>query len=301
MLDELRLFVIAVEAGSLTATAGRLNTTVATVSRRLTALEEHLGCKLMHRSPRGLILTQEGQVYFNECAEFIHSLDQRLDNLNDTLNSLSGPLRVLAPSNLAVGQLAGFWSTFLDRYPDVELKVEISNEVVDLKLAQADLAVRVGQQQDSSLIQKRLGHVSTVLVAAPELVRDIGVPQHPAELDGYPSVATTILNHWELLSRTGERHTCRLAHKYLVNDISLARILVSAGAGISLLPMSETAAEIDAGRLVRLLPEWEGQRRHFYLVWPYRRALSVRARAFVSELAGFLQAQAWFDGEGGVA
>ncbi|GAA3575969.1 LysR family transcriptional regulator [Marinobacter xestospongiae] len=294
MLDELKLFIVTAESGSLTAAAQRLETTVATVSRRLSALEGHLGCRLLHRSPRGLTLTQEGEAYFNECAEFVHSLDQRLESLNDTLNSLQGPLRVLAPTNLAVGPMDTFWQDFLARYPQIELTVELSNSYVDLKQAQADLAIRIGELPDSSLIQKRLGHTGTVLVAAPALAERVSLPIRPEALNSWPSVATHVLSRWELISDEGEQVVLNKAHTHVSNDIALARQLLKAGEAVALLPLSGVEAELRSGELVRILPAWQGQHRHFQLVWPYRRAMSVRARAFIEALETYLAQQPWF-------
>lgn len=295
MLDELKLFIVTAEEGSLTAAAERMGTTVATVSRRISALEQHLGCRLLHRSPRGLALTQEGEAYFRECAEFVHLLDQRLDSLNDALNSLSGPLKVLAPTNLAVGPLDEFWQQFVRQYPQVELSVELNNGLVDLKHAQADLAIRIGPQPDSTLIQKNLGYFRTVLVARPSLWNGCTPPQTVDDLQACTTVAAKALSHWELASGERKATTLKKRHKYVVNDLDMATNLVKAGAGIALLPLSAVHKHLKSGELVRVLPEWQGQYRHLHLVWPYRRALSVRARAFSVMLDEFLQEQGWFE------
>lgn len=295
MLDELQLFVVAVEEGSLTAAAGRMGVTVATASRRITALETHLGCRLLHRSPRGLSLTREGQAYFDECAEYVRSLQHRLENLNSTLNSLAGPLRVLAPTNFAVGPLDDFWTRFVSLYPEVELSVDVSNEFVDLRHAQADLAIRVGPMPDSSLIQKRLGYIPTLLVAGSTAFADRRAPETIDDLGDYPTVASRMIAHWELTNTEGEQASVRERHKYVANDLDMVTRLVKAGTGIALLPLSHVAGDLECGQLVRVLPQWSGQRRAVHLIWPYRRALSARAKVFVALLEEFLATKGWFE------
>ncbi len=290
MLNELKIFVVTAEEGSLTAAAARLGMTVATVSRRISGLEEHLGCKLLHRSPRGLTLTQEGRAYFTECAEFVHSLDRRLESLNDTLNSLAGPLKVLAPTNFAVGALDEFWERFIGHYPQIELSIELNNGLIDIRQARADVALRIGPQPDSSLVQKALGHMETVLVASP----GPSLPESIEELERVPTVATGVLDRWELSNDRGDNVTLKRKHRYLTNDLNMALNLVQYGGGVALLPLSAVHEALQSQTLVRVLPQWRGQDRHFYLVWPYRRALSVRAGAFVSALTEYLGAKPWF-------
>lgn len=295
MLDELQIFIVAVEEGSLTSAAGRMNLTVATVSRRISALEDHLGCRLLHRSPRGLTMTSEGQAYFDECAEYVRSLHHRLKNLNDALNSLSGPLRVLAPANFAVGPLDEFWRAFVTRYPEIELAVEVSNEFMDLKHVRADMAIRIGPQPDSSLIQKRLGYIRTVLVAKPGAFGERASLRTPDDLRNHPTVASRMISDWELANAVGEHVYLREKHKYVANDLSMATTLVKSGAGIALMPLSQVVGDLESGKLVRVLPEWSGQNRDVYLIWPYRKVLSVRARVFMAMLEDFLGTQAWFE------
>ncbi len=239
-------------------------------------------------------MTQEGQTYFNECAEFIRSLDQRMESLNDTLNSLAGPLRVLAPTNLAVGPLDTFWQQFIRQFPEIELSVELSNDYIDIKQAQADIAIRIGQLPDSTLIQKFLGRINTILVAAPPGDHGRSLPETINELEDWPTVATHVLSHWELVHAEGHKSILKKPHHYISNDLSLVINIVKAGGGITLMPVSAVYEDLQAGRLVRVMPQWHGQDRHFSLVWPYRRAVSVRTRAFMSSLTSYLHNKPWF-------
>lgn len=290
MLDDLRLFVITVEAGSLTAAAARLATTVATVSRRLSALEQQLGRKLVHRSPRGLALTRDGEAYFNECSEWIRVLEDKLTELDASLNSLAGRLRVLVPTNLATGPLAEFWPRFIRSYPQIQLRVDASNDFVDMRQTQADVAIRIGVLEDSTLIQKRIGTIATLLIGA----GGKWLPGSVEELEHIPSVASDPLTHWQLRHAGGEHRTLAKLHNYTTNNLALVTSMVKSGEAISLVPESEVYQDIQAGELVNLLPEWRGQDRPVYLVWPERKSVSVRMQAFTGALVQYLAQQPWF-------
>lgn len=290
MLDDLKLFILAAQSGSLTLAADAQDTTVATLSRRLSALETHLGCKLLNRSPRGLTLTAEGQMYFEECADYIQSLDLRLDNLNRALTSLEGPLKVLAPTNLASGPLDLFWQQFLNAQPQIELTVELNNRMLDLKATQADIAIRIGPQQNSDLIQKPLGYVPSLLVAAPQS----NLPGTLEQLRQADTVATHLLNKWLLTDTDGNTHSVVKSHRHMSNDLGMLVNLLKGSGGVALCPLSMVQPMLESGELVQVMPGWFGPRRDVFAIWPHRRNLNARGRLFIDHLNAFLLKQAWF-------
>lgn len=292
MLDDLKIFITAANKHSLTAAAQHLDMTIATVSRRISALEQKLGCELLHRSTKGLKLTPVGESYYEECAEFIDALDQRISNLDQTLNSLKGDLKVLAPVNLGSGPLDAFWQNFVRRYPDIELNIELSNSLQDIRDTRADIALRSGNQPSSSLIQKKLGHIIPILVASPEA--SFLLPKTIEDLQQAPSIASHIFSDWLLMNQQGDLHPLNKEHRHLSNDMTITLNLAKAGAGIALMPMSMVMNALETGELVRVLPEWRGQNREIFLVWPYRRSLSARAKLLRDELTQFLEQQTWF-------
>jgi len=292
MLDDLKIFITAANKNSLTAAAQHLDMTIATVSRRISALEQKLGCELLHCSTKGLTLTPTGEAYYQECAEFVDALDQRISNLDQTLNSLQGDLKVLAPVNLGSGPLDAFWQGFIQLYPDIRLDIELSNTLQDIISTRADIALRSGPQPNSSLIQKLLGHIEPILVASPNMPHPL--PNSIEELKNAPSIASQMFSDWPLINRAGEMHALNKDHQHISNDMNITLNLTKAGAGISLIPMSIVNTDLKKGELIRVLPEWRGQDREIYLVWPYRRSLSARASLFKDELMSFLEKQTWF-------
>ncbi|MCP8897785.1 LysR family transcriptional regulator [Gilvimarinus xylanilyticus] len=291
MLDQLKVFITAAEQRSLTGAAETLDMTLATVSRRVSDLEHQLGAELFHRSNRGLSLTSAGQTYYDETAGYIHELDLRLRHLDQSLNQLEGELRILAPTNLGSGPLDDFWQAFIGRYPGISLNITLGDPEDDAIAPQADLAIRSGPQQNSSLKQLKLGAISTVLVVSPSAPQP--VPSSLEELASYPSIAAHLFNRWTL-QKTQQSKTISKEHQHISNDMNVTLNLVKAGAGIALLPQSMVYRELSEGSLQRVLPDWSGQARNIFLLWPYRRTLSARALVFRDELMAYLAQQPWF-------
>ncbi|SBT17748.1 HTH-type transcriptional regulator DmlR [Marinomonas gallaica] len=292
MLDDLKIFITAAQTKSLTATAEKLGMTIATVSRRIANLENTLGSVLLHRSTKGLTLTTTGASYYRECAEFIEALDQRISDLDSTLNSLEGEVKILAPTNLGAGPLDEFWPLFAIKYPQISLRIELSNDFQSLQDTQADLALRSGQSSNQSLIQRKVGEIQGILVASPSLSP---FPETIEQLEQTQSVAGQLFNEWHLIhDASGAEQTIDKPHRHTCNDMRISVNLVKHGHEVTFLPESLVYDEIQAGQLKRVLPEWRGRSREIYVVWPYRRSLSVRATLVRDELMAFLHSQAWF-------
>ncbi|MGP9808759.1 LysR family transcriptional regulator [Halomonas sp. AOP12-C2-37] len=291
-LDDLKIFIVAANQHSLTAAAAQLNMTIATVSRRISALEATLGVELLYRSTKGLTLTPHGESYYRECEELVVALDQRILNLDQALHSLSGPLKVMAPVNLGSGPLDAFWRHFTHRYPDISLSIELDNNIIDIRDQQADIALRSGPQKDTTLIQKYLGYIEPILVASPAMQHPL--PATISELAACPSVAANMFSDWQLMDSEGNHHACHKHHFHISNDMNVVLNLTQSGAGIALMPASMVANSLQKGSLVRVLPSWQGQHREICLVWPHRRSLSARAMLFRTELIEFLSHQSWF-------
>jgi LysR family transcriptional regulator AphB len=292
MLDNLKIFICAAEHQSLTDAATRLGMTVATVSRRLRELEKQLGCELFHRSNKGLTLTPAGKSYHQECSGYVHDLELRLENLDQSLNSLSGKLRIAAPTNIGSGPLDEFWQSFVAKYPEILLTIKLNDPTDDAIPQHADIAIGSGPQKNSSLIQKLVGSITPILVASSK--RQGSLPESINDLETYPSIAAELFSNWELRAKN-QQASIHKTHNHISNDMAVTLNLVKAGAGIALLPKSMIYRELQQGNLVQVMPEWCGIERQIHLVWPYQRTLSIRAKTFRDELTGFLQKQSWFN------
>lgn len=288
VLDNLELFVNIVEAGSLAAAGEKLGVPAATVTRRLQQLERHLGCRLLNRSARRLLLSPEGQLYYEQCRPLIHGLRQATQNLDGMLGDTAGHVRVLAPTNLANGPLAAAWSAFLEKYPRITLDLVLSNSMQDLVGSGADLAIRVGELADSSLTQRLLGTTRLVLVASPDYLQRQGTPATPEALADHRCIVVEPIRHWRFESRDGQPHTFQPAPHVRLNDLHLAISLAASGSGILLCPRVHCDADLRAGRLQILLPEYATEHRQIFAVWSQQRHLPARVRALLEHLANYL-------------
>lgn len=288
MLDDLALFVAIVEAGSLNAAAEKEGLPTATVTRRLQKLEAALGYRLLHRSARRTQPTAEGTQYYEQCRPLVQALRQATLRLDATLGAIEGTVRVLAPVNFASEILAPAWASFCKQYPKVQLELELSNEVQDLVGSGADLAIRIGAQADSMLTQRKLGEVRLVLAATPAYLARHGTPRHPEELARHATIATLPLREWRLHDpSTGALTIWRPDPRVRVNEVRLAVMMAEAGLGIVLAPEMQCHASLQAGALVRVMPEWITGTRTVYAVWSQQRYLPARVRALLEHLAGF--------------
>ena len=279
MLDDITLFVHIVQKRGLAAAAEHMNLPAATVTRRLQKLESALGCQLIHRSARKFSLTAEGEVYYQAYADLVQQFEVTSRNLSTDVHQLSGKLSVLAPTNISVGILQPMWSAFIKRYPEIQLHLNLSNETKDILAAQVDMALRIGPQADSQLFQKKLGSVSTILVAAPDYLTAQGTPQDLNALHDHRLIVVDTIPVWNLLFRdSGTRETLHPRAATLVNDIGLAAQLARDGHGIVLLPIIEIVEELQQGLLKQVLTPWHGPQREIFAVWPTGRLLSARAK-----------------------
>jgi len=289
MFDDLSLFVRIVESGSLRAAAKQTGMPAATLTRRLQKLEEQLGCRLLHRSARNMQPTGEGWQYYERCRPLLQSLQQATEALDASNHKIAGSIRLLAPITLASGALRAAWSNFMSLHADICLELKLSNQTEDLIGSGADIAIRVGQQPDSLLNQRLLGNIPIVTVASPSYLAATPPINHPAELEQHAIVLAEPIALRFRHNKTGEqfRLPTPANPRFRVNEIQLAVDMAIAGLGILHCPLTQAHAPIAAGNLHRILPEWAGEFRPIYAVWPQQRHLPARVRALLDYLIVF--------------
>ncbi len=279
MLDDIALFVEVVNRGSLAAGAKQVKLPAATVTRRIQRLEAQLGVKLMHRSARKLVLTHDGEVYFQTYAELVQQFNQAQQVLSQENQQLAGKVKVLAPVNISHGILRTMWVSFTNEYPDIQLDLELSNHQMDLIETQADLAIRIGKQPDSSFYQRRLGELETVLIATPSYLKAHGEPSHPSELVEHNLIGISMRKKWVLHNYVNSQNfTLYPQCRAQINDPVFVKYFVLDSQGIALVPLTEVKNELDSGEAVRILPDWKGEVRDIFLIWPGGKLLSKRAQ-----------------------
>lgn len=298
MLDDIRLFIHIVQAGGLSAAARQLGLPPATVTRRLQKLEHQLGTRLVHRSARQFALTTAGEGYYRGLGSAIGQVEDILQGLSRDLTEMRGPLTLALPTNLSIGPLRHLWAEFHRLHPEIRMTFRLSNALSDLAATQADLAVRVGPMPDSAFRQRRVGTSSTTLLASPGYLSAHGAPAVPEDLSRHSIIAVSALPRWQLVeAATGTARPMELRATLATDDLALAAQLARDGAGIVLLPVSQSHEEVAAGLLAPVLPGWRGQDRPISLVWPSGGAPTARVAALRDFLAERIGAMPWLQGQ----
>ena len=260
-MDRLRameIFVQAVDAGSFSAASRALNTSVASVTRYVAYLEEHLGIRLLQRSSRALALTESGNAYYSRCRQILDDLADADAQVGATAMEARGVIKLSVPVSLGVHYLAPRWPTFLSRYPDVSLDLSITDRVVDILEDGYDAAIRVGRLTDSSLVARKLAPARMVVCAAPAYLDRQGTPAEVADLAGRDCLLHTVMSpadEWTL-QRQGETSKVRVKGRVCANNADTLRAAALAGQGILAQPVFLVGPDLAAGRLVEILPGW---------------------------------------------
>jgi DNA-binding transcriptional LysR family regulator len=283
-LNELLVFARVVQGGSLTAAASALGMPKSTVSRKLAELEARLGARLLQRTTRTLSLTDVGRAYYEHCARVLAEVEEAEQAITRLQATPRGALRVTAP--LAFNLLGPVVSTFLERYPEVELELVCTDRRVDLVEERFDVGIRAGPMADSSLVSRRLGALCRVLVAAPSLLKRVGVLRGPTELEHHDCLvfgAATEGTQWKL-SHGSEQVELHVRARLVVNDYELLQQAARAGSGFALLPEWACAGDLKTGTLKRVLPDWSTPEIPVHAVYPNARHLSPKTLAFLEVL-----------------
>ncbi|WPC06649.1 LysR family transcriptional regulator [Pseudomonas benzenivorans] len=280
-LDDALIFTRVVECHSFTLAAQGLGMQKSTVSRRIVLLEERLGVRLLNRTTRKLRLTEVGQAYYERCRQIMLDFAEAEQAVMQLQQAPSGLLRITAPiefGQLLLGRVLG---EFMRQYPQITAEVELTSRHVDPVEEGVDIAILVGQPQDSTLIARKLFEVERRLCASPAYLRAQGTPQTVAELEGHRAILLPhdSPRHWPLL---GESLSCQRV--LACNNITFAREAALAGAGIAGLPRMICAEALLSGRLVHLLPDACLPTGELYAVYPSRRFQAMKVKTFLDFL-----------------
>ncbi len=282
----MRAFVAVVEAGGFSDAARRMGVSKATVSKQVGQLEADLGVRLLHRTTRRVNATSSGQAYFEQCRPLLVELDELDAAMHSNTSEPRGELRVTAPVSFAELHLMRAVSGFSGRYPEVRVNLILSDSFMDLVDERIDVAVRIGDLEDSTLVARKLGSMSLLICAAPGYLDKHGEPTRPEQLSDHLCVIDS--NHpagtrWTV-GDAENAVTINLTAKVLVNSARAARELTLLGEGISYLPSFAVADDIADGRLRQLLPNHASAPLGIYAMYPHRRHLSAKVRLFIEHL-----------------
>lgn len=280
-LDDLNLFRLVVDNGSYTATSRKTSIPVATITRRIQALEEALNLRLLNRHARKLSLTEAGELFYNECSPLLRRLTAATEEISDECRGAAGKIRITAPSNLTKRMMMPMFNAFMTQYPDISLDLTTSNHSEQIDPTEWDVIFRVGPQRDSSLIARKIGTVADILVASPDYLSINSAPKHAEDLHHHSLLKGAPLLKWQLSNSSGETVVNHDKARFQANTLDVVRSVCSAGLGITLMPDVMLKEHIEQGNLVRVLEDWHANTRDIYMLYNHKDHLPEKVRLFI--------------------
>lgn len=287
LLDGMVIFAAVVDANGFSAAAKRLGHSASYVSKAVVELEHRLGVRLLNRTTRSVSLTHDGRAYFDRCQIILDIAEEANAVAEQQQSEPKGKLRLTAPVSLGLSQLVDTLPRFMERYPEVTLDIELNERKTDLVAEGFDLAIRVGQLDDSSLISTKLADARSVIAASPDYWRRFGRPQHPSDLVHHHGIGYTNMpypDQWIFALSDGTTQTITMNLSAQSNSAEMEAALAVAGKGIVRLPEFSCKRQLENGALEIALEGFEAEPMGIYAIYPHRAHLSAKVRALVEFL-----------------
>ncbi len=283
-ISDLEIFARVARTGNMSAAGREMGLSPAVVSKRVSLLEDRLGARLFHRTTRQLTLTETGEGYFKRVVDILSLVEEADDFVSRRNTKPRGALKVTAPTTFTRLHLSPVIPAFLERYPDIELDVHLTDNFVDIIRNGVDVAIRIGELADSSLVAKKLSPDRRVICASPEYLRKAGVPKALADLEHHNCISAGAQEFWRLEGPDGD-HQLRLRGNIRSNSSELIREALLSGQGIGLRSLWEIGNEIKSGVLEIVLPQYRGSSNHaIHAVYPCREFMPAKVNAFIEFL-----------------
>ncbi|KHT39148.1 LysR family transcriptional regulator [Vibrio sinaloensis] len=276
-------FVGVAETQSFTAAAKKLDTSVAQVSRRVSSLEERLAVKLFNRTTRRVSLTEAGQLYYQQCKQLVEGLELAELAVTQMQSTPKGLLKVTAPVTYGEQQLAPLLHQFLEKHPQVDLDLNLTNQKLDLIEMGVDVAIRLGRLQDSSLVAKRLSSRQLYVCASKEYLDRFGEPHTLSELSNHQCLVGSV-DYWRFKDSKGEKSIRVSGRIHCNSGFSLLDAAIR-GLGLVQLPDYYVQSALDTGSLIEVLSDYRDEREGIWALYPQNRNLSPKVRLLIDFLA----------------
>lgn len=291
-LTSMKVFTTVVGAGSFTMASDRLNMSRAMVSKYVTYLESHLATRLLNRTTRRISLTETGTVYYERCVQIISDVQEAEQTAGRLTARPRGTLKITMPVAFGIHRLGSVIADYLSHHTEVKLDISLNDRYVDLIEEGFDLAIRIGKLSESRLIARKLGVAQSVVCASPAYLKRHGSPAQPSDLAYHSCLGyayTNSGNEWHLKSAE-KIEIIHIAGTIKANNGDLLRLAALNGAGLIFQPLFIVEEDLQAGRLVRVLPEYASNEFGIYAIYPSRKHLSAKVRTFVDFLVERLDA-----------
>ena len=277
------ILLAAVDTGSLSAASRQLGIPLATVSRRVSELEEHLKVRLLLRGHRRIELTDAGRGYVAACRRIAEDIADAERNAAGEYRAPQGELVISVPQVMGRAFMMPVVVEFLETYPDIRVDMQLTDRVVNLVQEHVDLAMRVGQLPDSSMITTRVGQIRQMICASPAYLKRHGTPKKPADLKAHDCIANKYFAFGEdwPFRIDGKTRTLPVPARLFVNSSDAALVATVGGAGIARILSYQAGDLLKSGALVALLQAYEPEPIPVSLVYPSQRQEPLKLRAFL--------------------
>lgn len=298
LMPLMSVFAKVVELGSFSAAAEHLGLTASAVSRQVAALEQALSVKLLERTTRKLRVTEVGNEVYARCREVVHAARSVQEIAERFVSSPQGLVKLSAPKALGRQIISPLLPGFLQRYPQVDVQLLLSDQPSDLMADDLDLLVRITDAPPPGLAARPLMEVHQQLCASPQYLAQAGIAQHPDELAGHSCIylgETPGDSRWQLRHRdSGEKVLVNVSGRLASNHSEVRLDAVLADLGIGCLPYFTAASALAEGRVVEVLPQWRYETTYHgtaWLLYPPNRYLPPKCRVLIDYLVAHLPAQ----------
>lgn len=285
-LEDMQVFIRVVDAGGISRAAEQLGLAKSAVSRKLVDLESRLGVRLLNRTTRTSSLTEAGLAFYERSIKIVDDVAELNTLTNASKTTLEGTINLAAPLSFGLSHLAPALDLFLKQHPGLIININFSDRQVDLVEEGMDLAVRIAELKDSSLIARKLSPIRTLLCASPDYLREYGTPTTLDALKQHRLLHYNLssLSSWKLIDKQGEQHVIPVSAKIIANNGDFLQDMAIAGHGIIMMPTFITWKAITAGKLVPVLPDYKPPQVNAYAVYPQKRYLSHRTKILIDFL-----------------
>jgi DNA-binding transcriptional LysR family regulator len=287
-LEDIAVFVQVVDNGSFTAAAERLGMSKSVVSKYVTRLENRLGARLLNRTTRRLSLTEIGRTFYERTQQGLQEIEDAEAEVSRLQGAARGTLRLNAPMSFGILHIAPALSDFLARYPDIKVELNLDDRQLDLVKGGFDVAIRIAELPDSSLVARRLGPCRHVVCAAPGYFKRRGVPRRPEDLLEHNALTFQYQDsphQWHFRSPAGKVISVPVTGSLQANSSLALREVLLQELGVTLTPTFMVGPDIATGRVQAVLSDYPTLELSIYAVYPQRRHLSPKVRAFVEFMA----------------
>ncbi|MDU0355254.1 LysR substrate-binding domain-containing protein [Paraglaciecola aquimarina] len=285
LFDGMAIFVALINHGSFTKTALASGHSTSYISKEINKLEERVGVRLLNRTTRKLSLTPAGKHYFQQCLQIVENAQLAHATLLGQQQEPAGTLKISCPVSFGLSRLQPLLADFMGAYPKVKIELELNDRKVDLVAQGYDLAIRASHKlESSSLISRRLMSSEALVIASPAYIAEYGMPTKPLELIEHKTISYANVkqpNLWQFIDSSGQTSVVNVESHVLTNNSEMKLALCLAGKGITRLPRFNLHGEIESGRLVELFPTYQKSQIDVFLVYPSKRHMSSKVRAFI--------------------